>query len=63
MITRFTERTLAGILATGFVLAATTLGGCARTLGAPRDDLGSTESAAEAMDEEEESEAWESVNE
>jgi len=46
---------LAGLLATATI-------GCARTWGAPEDDLGGAASAGEAMEEVQEEEAEESIN-
>jgi hypothetical protein len=52
------------LLSIALLLPAVILLGCARTLGAPTgDDEYDAESNAEAMEDEEDREAWESINE
>ncbi len=57
-----TRRT-AGLSSIALVLSATVAIGCTRTLGAPTgDDEYDAESNQEAMQDEEDREAWESIN-
>ena len=57
------NRTIARILSIALALSAMVAFGCTRTLGAPKGDAEyDAESNEEAMQDEEDREAWESIN-
>jgi len=62
MKSRFTMRAFTRVLLAALALAAPMISGCVRTLGAPPEDDYDTESAGQAMEDEEEQEAWDDAN-